>query len=283
MNTSSEKLDALVKGLTELPPTPQILPKLQQLLQDEDVTLLDIASLIKIDASLTAQIIRLSNSGYFGTSTPCASLEEAINRVGFNEVYQLVSILSFKKILDTGIEVYGLKPGELWEAAISTAVAFESFASLVNEDLNTAYTIGMVHSIGKVVINHILIQKKRGVDTSSIAQQLTPEEEENTLGFNYAQAGGALLRSWAFPEIVWQTLEDQLSPMEPAHENTRTLACLLNLSKHGGKQLVGLKGKTEPFDSKIIEALNLDIEAPTKVMQMATKRFQDIQNLLRAF
>ena len=87
-------IDNFIETIDHLPPAPRNLAKLVELLKETDVDVAHVVDLIQYDPALTAQIMRLCNSAYFGGGAPADNLHEAIARLGFTQIFQLVTALS---------------------------------------------------------------------------------------------------------------------------------------------------------------------------------------------
>src|SRR5262249_38108266 len=118
-----QELDDYINKVQKLPPALRILPQLLSLLREENVDAGRIVDLIALDPAITASVLRLSNSAYFACSSPVQTVLEAIQRMGFNQVYKLVVAVSGARLLNTSHAGYGLSAGELWQHAITSAVA----------------------------------------------------------------------------------------------------------------------------------------------------------------
>ncbi len=79
-------LSELIENVDNIPPAVQTLPKLQSLLMSEDSSFDEIVELIKIDPSLTAHVLKLSNSAFYGQASHIDDIEEAVGRIGIQEV-----------------------------------------------------------------------------------------------------------------------------------------------------------------------------------------------------
>ena len=88
------KLDreTIVSLGSRLPPSLGVLGRLQTLLQDPEANLDDIVELVNIDPALTFQVIKLANSALYGLRSRCESLDEAVARVGFGDIHQIVGL-----------------------------------------------------------------------------------------------------------------------------------------------------------------------------------------------
>jgi HD-like signal output (HDOD) protein len=112
-----------------LPAAPKVLAGLGELLQDLNVGLDQVANMIKRDAALAARIIRISNSVvYGGGGVRIGAIEEAVNRVGFSEVYRLVGLVTSDRLAERPLIFYGVEADPLREHMLFTALACESLA-----------------------------------------------------------------------------------------------------------------------------------------------------------
>ena len=189
-------IDAILLQADKLSPTPQILPKLQAVLRELNADIGEISALVKFDAALTAQIVRLGNSAFFGMSKPSKSVDEAISRLGMREIYNLVGLIVARQIFGEELRYYGLKSTQLWENSVLSAALMETFAERTGHNVEVAYTAGLVRDIGKVLINRVLQEKEVEYDGSPVVGL---EEERRLLGFDFAEIGAALLKKWNFP------------------------------------------------------------------------------------
>ena len=222
------KIEELIKDVDSISPALQILPELMSLLRDDNATLDDMIALIKLDASLSAQVLKICNSGYYGLTT--GSLEAAVNRLGQREVYKIVATVCSKESLNQPIEHFSINDGELWENSVATGLVMESLAKRLDQDADTAYTVGLLHSMGKLVINEKVkgayesvfeLQNKRGISLI--------EAEEEILGFNHAELAGKLLKQWSFPDDISIPVAHQYTPEKAEdHEGMAHMIYLAN-------------------------------------------------------
>lgn len=224
-------LEKLVVETKDLLPNSQVLPRLVSLLQSADTDTTDIVKLVKIDPALTAQVIKMSNGSFYGFSESCSELDEAIGRIGLQELLKVVSLCLYKSINDKPVTNYGLNEGDLWENAVATAFAMEVLAKEVALSEGLCYTVGLLHSLGKLVINQLEGDYYKRVferiDESSLS--LIAAERE-VLGFDHAQACDALLMKWSYSDDVRIPIAMQYEPMKA--EPFREIACALHLAKY---------------------------------------------------
>ena len=208
-------LDQLLETTRKLPATPQLIPKLQRVLNDPDVEIDEVIKMIRIDTSLTSGLIRLANSAFFRGREPVRSIDEAVSRLGFSELYRLVCLVVAEQVLREPLPLYKMESGELLISSICSALAMESLCRLstdVGMEPDTAYTIGLLHSVGKIVVNrHYLAQ---GIEFYNDEIEVDLIMERKILGFEQAELGGALLEKWGFPEDIFAPVLFQNSPLD---------------------------------------------------------------------
>src|SRR6185436_11099589 len=100
------------------------------------------------DAVLVEKILALCNSAYFAAATPTADLHEAITRLGFKQIYELVAIVHGARGLMPALPAYGFQEGDLWRHAVATAIASQLVAGAAALDVNVAFTAGLMHDLG---------------------------------------------------------------------------------------------------------------------------------------
>ncbi|GAB4269073.1 MAG: HDOD domain-containing protein [Opitutales bacterium] len=224
------KLELFVEQIKKLPPAPQILPKLMKLLASEDSSFDEITQLVSVDLSLTAQVLRLSNSAYYGMGSKTYDLEEAIQRIGFKEVYKLIALICSKELMDHEHETFGLEKGELWRYSLGSAIVMEDLAADLGVVPTTAYTIGLLHTIGKIAINQAStgIYKEVFEKLESEEGKTLAEAEKEVLGFTNAQVASFFLKKWDFTAEIYWPIEYQFKPT--IAEGYKKEACMLHLS-----------------------------------------------------
>jgi HD-like signal output (HDOD) protein len=276
-------LEQIVDGVVNLPPTPRILPKLQKLLRDPDSGIHDIISLIKIDAPMTAQIVRLSNSAYYNTGESVQSLEEAVNRLGFREVYRVTSVAAAQQVMGEALPLYNMGKGELLENSVGCAVLMVELSSRTRSmDLDAAYTMGLLHSIGKVVINQYFLKHGLELYGNASGEVVDIMWERKLLGFDNAEAGAAILKKWNFPDEIIVPVRYQLDPLKAT--SMKITSCQLCVSRIVAPYLKPKDGTFKeisklPMESGILECAGLDMEKLLEAVEDARAGLQEMDAL----
>ena len=192
-----------IRNLRHLPPAPQVVPELMRLLNQPDSDTSRIVKMLSYDPALTANILRVSNSAYFATSSPTSDLQEAVTRMGFQEVYQLVAAATGARLLGAAQPVYGLEQGELWRHSLAVAIIAQLIAAKIGENENLAFTAALLHDIGKTILsNSLSTAYVKVIKETEMTGVSLMELETKQFGINHAELGGQLLQHWHFPPNI---------------------------------------------------------------------------------
>ena len=198
-----DKIDQLLDGVEKLPPAPKLLPQLMHALSDMDCDMSSVVDMITFDPALTARLLQMCNSAYFGLAQRVASVSEAVSRLGFHEVYHVVAIMSGEKFLRASHSA-GLDPERVWKHAVTTAFAARFVGRGIRADADMLFTAGLLHDIGKVPMAEAL----KG-DYAELVTDITLHGralvalEEASFDLNHAAVAGRLLEQWKFsPEFI---------------------------------------------------------------------------------
>lgn len=250
-----QELDDYLNKVKSLPPAPKILPELLSLLRKDDIDADRVVKLIAFDPGITAAVLRLCNSAYFSGASPASDLQEAVTRLGFRQVYQLVAAVSGSKMLGPSQKGYGIDAGELWEHSVVSAVAAQLIAKSCDDDESLAFTATLLHDIGKIVLAEALEHIYADLVENSKNEQ-TPliETEKRLLGVQHAEIGGRLLARWNFPENIASAVTFHHQPSSATnHERLTAQVYLGNMVAYFmgygfGHHAFALRGRTDALD-----------------------------------
>lgn len=243
--------ETLLHVVKALPAAPRILAQLGHLLLDPNSEMDEITALLRCDTALTTRIIRISNSAFYNTGHPYASLEEALARVGYTEVYRLTGFAAVSQVADAELPLYGLTGSRLRENSLLTALLMEVLAGRVGMDGRTAYTAGLLRSIGKIALDRLTrVGSYKGRYDHAAGGPLA-EWETQFVGMNNCEAAAVILKEWRFPlETIAGIREHYLTA-----PNSSPIAELLNLAagaaEKAGHGLVGETSYWPEYPTKV--------------------------------
>jgi HD-like signal output (HDOD) protein len=243
---STQKLQQIAQ---QLPASPQVLAQLNELLVDVNSGLDEIADLLCRDTALAARIIRISNSVAYGSAGGIASIEEAVNRVGFSEVYRLTGLATAAHMVDRNLPFYGLTASQLRDNTLIVAIAMDSLAKSAGIDARVAYTAGLMRLVGKLILDHYaksVSAPQEHFSRSGLGGLL--EWELALFGCTNAEAGAIVMAGWHFPVSITESLRQHYFTQPPTGANSRT-ACLLNVACSVATELgYGLSGEEKYWE-----------------------------------
>lgn len=244
-----------------LPTTAQVFAQINRKLDDPDTSLDDIGDLVRLEPVLSFRVLQLANGAFYGFRTPCSDLNEAITRLGFREVNRLVGLVAAQQLCANFLSVYGISGEVFWSDSLCSALACEWLTHRhAYGDVRTAYTAGLLRSVGKVAIHRILVDRpllwKSYLDSGE-GRPLNIWEEE-TFGLSSLDTAEILMQSWKLPKTL---VEAVCLHTEPAGDEP--LPYLLHLGASVSAQLNGaLPGETiywQTVDASL-QALEMDNE-----------------------
>ncbi len=264
--------ETLLHVVKSLPASPHILVQLGHLLLDPNSDMDEVIKLLRCDAALTARIIRISNSAFYAAAARNASLEEALARVGFNEVYRLTGLAALAQFADQDLSAYGITGAQLRENALLTALVAEALAAHTGIDPKHAYTAGLLRSIGKIALDRLMRSGAKSAAATLASGEGVLDWEVRTTGINNCDAAGVILGEWRFPAATISGIRDHYLP----NSSSLPLASLLNLAAaaadRGGH---GLPGETCYWDvsPEKLSASGADEEQIDAAMRLALIQF----------
>jgi len=180
-------------------PTPAI--RVVQLIQDPQVDMRELTEAVRYDPSLTATVLRLANSPYFGTARSIDTVQEAVMRLGTNRLFRVLMASAVAPLAPLAVKGYDLEPGGLLEHAVAVAVAAERLAvSVGRRPPNYTFTAALLHDIGKIAMgSYVQIDAKPILDLAFRQNLPFEAAEREVLGIDHAEAGAVLLESWNLP------------------------------------------------------------------------------------
>ena len=185
-----------------LPPSPSLLPRLLPQLGDVNANFDEVVRIISLDQTLTAKLLQICNSPFFGQTEPVSTVAEAVNRVGYQSVYLLAAMINGRNCFPSP-SPNGIDAEKLWRHSVATAFNAKFAAESAGLDADLLLTAGLLHDIGKVVLAQADPQKS-GALFHSPSTAATLESEHLAFGCNHAEVGAGLLEKWKLPpELVY--------------------------------------------------------------------------------
>jgi len=190
------KPENLPNIFSDVPSLPVVASRMLQIIADENSSLQDLKRVISMDQSFSSRLLKVANSPYYRASNTIADITDAITRIGFTTVQALVFAISLKDLRRPLNKV----DFELWEHSLAVSVASGLIARDTGLAAGEPFVYGLLHDIGKVVIN-LSMKKKFEEVIQMTAQQDIPfyQAEQKVLGFDHGDMGKYVAEQWRLP------------------------------------------------------------------------------------
>jgi len=196
-----EKIDRIMAQVKSFPGMPETSAKLLTMLKDPDSSASQIEDVLKYDPGLTANILKLTNSAYFGIPSKVSSVKQAVVLLGWKRLLQLVMTMCMSTVMKKPLPGYDLSHGELWRHSVAVSVAAELVVKALKiPGADEVFTAALLHDVGKLVLGDFVqhdIQQIESMVSKGIAFEVA---EFFVLGTDHANIGARILEKWSFPE-----------------------------------------------------------------------------------
>lgn len=283
--------ETLLHVVKTMPSGPQVLSRLRQISLDPNVDLDDVTALLKCDAALTARIIRVANSPVYCSGSTYSSIEQALARVGFGEIYRIAGFAALVQMTSQNLRLYGITGAELRENSLITALLMEILAQKAGVDANEAYSAGLLRSTGKLALEGLIysagLMRMNGKSAlggqagGAGAATYKPQTdgklglwENEVVGLSNCEAAAFILHEWRFPVGIVSAIGYQYEPEQASTD--AQLPTLLNLAAGVADRLgFGLAGEKDYWGTEPgrLAAAGVDNDDLVAASDKALERF----------
>jgi len=212
--TRTQKLRRITEKIIGLPTLPTIVTQLISLVGNPKSSARDVAQLISTDQALTAKILKVANSAFYGFPRKIATVQLAIVVLGFEAVKNLGLSVAVLKRFSSGADHELFDRQRFWEHAIGTGVAARQLAKRGGySNADEAFVAGILHDIGKLILIEYFFDEFAEALERAEADEITiAEAEEIVLGVTHAEVGGWLAEKWNLPPSLVETITHHHHP-----------------------------------------------------------------------
>lgn len=219
-------LEALLQNPHALPTAPKVVEELIGSFDNEEVSVEEIGRNLSTDPVLSAKLLKLANSAYYHVSRSIGNVSDAIRMLGFMTVRTLVVSSGLVNGFKT---VPGLDLKRFWRYSLHTAVGAKWIAKKAGENTDLAFTIGMMHALGQLVIHAGAPAEAQELDKlASIYSPSRMTEEKAALGYDFSEVGAELALRWKFPALFADTIHSFPEPLQQSPPNR--MAAVIHLA-----------------------------------------------------
>lgn len=244
-----DEIQRLIDNLREIPAMPNVVMQAINVVKDPNASVKDLADIISYDQSLSAKVLTLVNSAYYGFSQQVTSINRALALIGMVKAKNLIIAIAMRPMFNKQ------SAKELWKHSIRVAVGCEYLAkskSILNSD--EAFVLGFMHDIGKMIFNMKDPLFYENVKERIDAGEKPIDLENEYFGCNHTQTGIILAKKWQLPVVISNVMKYHHEPSE----SSMVLACSL---VNAADLLVQDNYKVEDIDLEISNTLGIDFSS----------------------
>lgn len=237
----------LIQTLKDVPAMPNVIIKALSVINDDSSGTKELSDIMSYDQALTAQVLKLVNSAYYGFAQEITSIKNAIALLGMTQTKNIVIAVAMKPMLTSQCG------RDMWRHSLKTAVACEYLAKKFDViDPTDSFTIGFLHDLGKVILNLYDSQKYQTVK-GMIKDGIDPLiAEETVYDINHAEVGFLLVKKWKLPVLLANCIKYHHSPLSSSMPKASSLIYLADKISQGDEEL--------PFvDPNVLEEFSVSI------------------------
>lgn len=260
----------------QLPAAPRLLAELGRLVRAPQTDAADVVALLRRDAALVSRLLRMANSAAYARVEPIAGIEEAVVAVGFGEVHRLVGALASVQLSDHPLTLHGVNAVGYRANSLFTATLMEELGSRAGLDAHACYTVGLLRSMGKLVLERaaqresIAVPAFAGSGEASVAAW-----QRRHWGVDGWSLTARVLHHWQLPADIVIAIEHHEYPAIRTEPVVHLLQLAAAVAARDG---YGLPGEQPRLDAETIAAAKLT----EKQFNFAVERAEETFKRLRA-
>jgi len=273
--------DEISEAVLKLPSLPHIVLELFRVLDDEDVDVNLLSQKISHDQALSAKVLGLANSSFYGMQSKVGSIAYAVSVLGFSSIRALVTASAVVQIF-SGKDSSELTHAQLWKHAIATALAARALAKSMGENEDQAFIAGLLHNIGRqVLIDYDPLRYREVLSWSSIHDAELSIAETAVLGLDHKAVGRAALARWKFPSSIVETLNSDPSDLLRIYPRTAAIIAVADAIAYGLDLEGSSDGQVPTLSQHQWEQLGLNDEILMEVFSMTERSFNEVCAILK--
>ncbi len=227
-----EKQAAVLAAIKEVPLISTAASRLLEIGSDPDHGLDEVVKIVKHDASLTTQVLRVVNSAAYSRGATIQSIDRAVSLLGEDIVVGIVMSEAASGLFDKKLDGYAAAEGSLWLHDLKSAIAAKMVAKYSGGKVNgeLAFTCGLLHDLGKAVLSDFLKNTPEKIQQALVQGKVSDyaAAERLILGLDHAEVGYELSLAWNLPEPLPQVIRYHHHP-DKADEDIRALIYTVHL------------------------------------------------------
>ena len=270
----------LIQRIEHLAPMPATAQRLLSILNDEEVSLADVAGIVEHDEALVSNTLRIANSVYFSRGKEITSARSAVVRLGTTNLLNIILGQHLRHVGEPA-PLYDLTEDDLWLHSISASLAADELIRARRREIpEIARLAALVHDVGKLVMVRYFKMDFQAVLTLSTRDNITfVEAEQEMFGCNHAEVGGAIAEEWGFPEEVRSAIVHHHDRSPDSPNPVLDTVIISNLVAKTLSAGLGAEGLNFDVDDRVQSRMHLDFSSFCNLCTRVETRVAEVKQL----
>jgi HD-like signal output (HDOD) protein len=213
----------LIRNEIKLPSLPTIYQQISEAINRPNSSARDIAEVISKDTSLSARLLKIVNSTFYGFPSKIDTLSRAVTVVGTKQLSTLALGMNIIKVFKN-IPSYLINMESFWEHSLACGISARIIAGYKGiQNTERLFVAGLLHDIGRLIVySNVPLHAKNALLSAKYGDTLLHKAEYEIMGFDHSKIGGLLLKKWKLPISLENSVRHHHSPhrskdpLEPA-------------------------------------------------------------------
>ncbi|MCR2747586.1 HDOD domain-containing protein [Limnobacter parvus] len=222
----SNKFDAILQTAHLIPAIPKAVQDVLLLLNQNDLSINDLADAVRLDPVISAQVLKMANSAYFGRPKQVDCIEDAALIIGIDAIRTMVLACG---LMGSWENTKNFDLQRFWRLSLLSAYIAKDIAWLYGHDANRAYTAALIHGLGVLAIHRAVPEIASEIDQAcgDHFPYDRADAESQLLGFDHAEVSAAIAHEWNLPSVIGDSIRNY---PHPGNNHSRELSALIHLS-----------------------------------------------------
>ena len=277
-------VDRILKSINIIPAFPATGNKVEQLMTNPDYSVIEVANVIKFDPSITANILKMANSVYFGSRHKISTINDAVVHLGQQNLLRAIQTAGVSKYYKKGAPGYFDKVTDLWEHSVAVALMSQIISKKITGQENTTlYTAALLHDVGKIIMGEFVRDSLAKISGLVSTQDISfLDAEEIVIGINHADLGGKIAAYWKFPVEIRDAISFHHRP-DLLEKEEKTMPWIVYIADQACLMLGfggGVDGLSYRAVSQVLKKFNLRMKDLEMSMVLLTDDLNHAKELM---
>ncbi len=216
LNQDASQIDSILSKVRELAVLPHVVYKVLEISGATDTSTVEIESAIAVDPGFSSKVLTVANSAFYALPKKVTSIREAVLFLGFKSIRQLAMTVGIYDMFVGKTDKESIRRRTWWRRSVDTAVCSRWIAKECGRiPLEDAYTVGLLHLIGKTLLDRFGGKDYESVETLMRAGLPDTEAERKVFGCDHVEVAAAAAVKWGFPDVLVEGIKYTEPPSEP--------------------------------------------------------------------